>query len=378
MSGTIINRGKDTWRLQVYNGTDFNGKPIRHTKTFHGSKRDAQKALALFTAEVEKGSVAKASTVTVAALCDLFIEDYAKRFLKVSAQRSAASNIKIWIKPYLGDRKANKVKRLDVQRFVNMIADERSPKTVRNIYATLRGIMAHAVDLGILADTPCTNIKMPKKTHTEAKYYSVDEVDSILNALAPLHGEELKYKIMVQIALFGGLRKSEILGLNWDDVDFDENVINIRRTRMIKPNEGIYEDTPKTNNSIRAVTLPEEIFNSLRKLKAYQAEQQLSKRYYNTSPAVFRNEIGNPLYPQVFQRWYTRFCRDNNIPYKGLHALRHTHASILAGMEGVDLASVSKRLGHAQISTTLNIYTHLFKNKEKNITDNLSKNFQIK
>ena len=144
---------------------------------------------------------------------------------------------------------------------------------------------------------------------------------------------------------------------------------------MIGPKRGIYEDTPKTEKSIRTITLPGEIISMLRSLQIQQKEAKLLlANKYEDSPAVLRGDFGKPLYPQVLQRWFTQFLSEHSLKNIGLHGLRHTHASMLAHM-GTDKMQVSNRLGHSQLSTTLNIYTHLFEEADKTIADSLSNQF---
>ena len=232
-----------------------------------------------------------------------------------------------------------------------------------------------AVDMGIVEDTPCKNIRMPKKDHKEATYFSIEEVSALLEALSALQSDELKFKVAIYLGLFGGLRKGEIMGLNREDIDFERCEVSIRRTRMIKPKEGIYEDTPKTDKSIRTVALPPEVMAEIRRLIGQQKEQKLQlQNQYRESPALLRNDHGDPLYPQVLQRWFTRFLEKNSLPHAGLHSLRHTHASMLVHL-GTNEMQVSSRLGHSQLSTTLNIYTHLFEDADKKIAEDLSSNF---
>ena len=341
----------------------------------------ADKELALFYADCVNGKVNKSTPITVAELADQWHEEYVLRHLKVSARRGIDPAIKIWIKPLLGNKKVSKVKRLDVQKWVNHLADPQertnkkgekvirqlSPKTVRNYYSALRGMFDFAVDMGIVEDTPCKNIRMPKKDHKEATYFSIEEVSALLEALSALQSDELKFKVAIYLGLFGGLRKGEIMGLNREDIDFERCEVSIRRTRMIKPKEGIYEDTPKTDKSIRTVALPPEVMAEIRRLIGQQKEQKLQlQNQYRESPALLRNDHGDPLYPQVLQRWFTRFLEKNSLPHAGLHSLRHTHASMLVHL-GTNEMQVSSRLGHSQLSTTLNIYTHLFEDaRQKN------------
>ena len=105
-----------------------------------------------------------------------------------------------------------------------------------------------AVDMGIIEDTPCKNIRMPKKDHKEATYFSIDEVTALLEALSALQSDELRYKVAIYLGLFGGLRKGEIMGLNREDVDFERCEISIRRTRMIKPKEASMKTRPRRIN----------------------------------------------------------------------------------------------------------------------------------
>lgn len=390
MPGTKRKRGADSWLLEVTVGSDFTGKPVRYSKTVHcRSESAADKELALFYADCVNGKVNRSAPVTVSELADQWREEYVLRHLKVSARRGIDPAIKMWIKPLLGNKKVTKVKRLDVQKWVNYISDPQertdkqgksvirqlSPKTVRNYYSALRGMFEFAVDMGIVEDTPCKNIRMPKKTHKEANYFSLDEVKVLLEALEALPAAELKFKVAIYLGLFGGLRKGEIMGLNREDADFDRNEITIKRTRMIKPGEGIYEDTPKTDKSIRAVTLPGEVMTEIRRLIAQQKEMKLQlHNQYHDSAALLRSDSGDPLYPQVLQRWFTRFLQKNGLRHVGLHSLRHTHASMLAYL-GTDKMQVSTRLGHSQLSTTLNIYTHLFENADRKIAEDLSSSF---
>ncbi len=389
MPGTKRKGKGDAWYFEVTIGTDFTGKPIRYNKTFHGTEKEADKALARFYIECEDGKVHKESKITISELCDIYTTEYVDRYLKISARRSVDPAIKIWIRPLLGNKKISKLKRLDVQKWVNYISDphdrinrdgntktiQLSSKTVKNYYSVLRSMLAFAIDMGIIAETPCKNIKLPRPDKHEADYYTIEEVTSLLEALQNTHEKDLKYKTAIYIALFGGLRKAEIMGLNWDDINFDTNALTVRRTRMIRPGKGIYEDTPKTNNSNRTLTLPIEIMDMLRKLRAQQLELKLKLQdKYKNSSAVFQGDLGQTMYPQNLQRWFSRFLKNNNLRHIGLHALRHTHASMLAYL-GTDKMQVSMRLGHSQLSTTLNIYTHMFENADKNIADNLSYQF---
>lgn len=373
MAGYKRNRYGDAWELIVTLGTDFSGKPKRFRRTVHcASEKEADRELARFYVECEEGSVGSSGVMTIAGLADKYMVNYSLRYHKISSQRSDRTAINNWIVPYLGRKKLNKLKKLDVQEWVNFIVDQgKSPKTVRNYFSVLRSMMDFAIDMDLITTNPCVNVRMPSKARKESRSYDRDQLASMLRALDELPASELKYKCCILLALFGGFRKGEILGFNWSDVDFETCTMSVVRTRMIGPGNGVYEDTPKTEKSSRQVVVPSFVIAALNQLKVQQFEQSFEwKQAYAHSPAMIRSEDGRPLYPQVLQRWFTRFCNKNGLPAHGLHALRHTHASLLASL-GADKVLVSSRLGHSQVSTTLNIYTHLFENVDNTIASQL-------
>lgn len=366
MPGTITQRGKNVWRLQVYAGFDFNGKPMRYTKTFHGTKREANAELANFYNECQLGNIQPGSNVIVNDLMELYHKEYVLLYLKSTSRRSFEGIYKKWIKNSIGKKKANKVQRVDIQKWINNIAQQVSPKTVRNIYSILRSAFNYGIELNIINNNPCNNIKMPRKEHTEAQFYNIDQVKQICSSLDELPESDLVFKCAILLALFGGLRIGEINGLDWDVIDFDANTIQIVKTRMYEPKTGLYEDTPKTISGNRTVTLPEDIMLQLQFL---QKHQNTVNPYFKNN-AVFKTDDGIIMHSNVIRNWFMKFCQNNDLPYYGLHALRHTHASMLASL-GAELPQVSTRLGHSTLSTTLNIYTHLFENKDKMLSQQL-------
>lgn len=376
MPGYKRKRGKDAWQLIVTAGTDFSGKPVRFTKTVHcSSEAEADKELALFYADCIRGTVNRSTPTTIKDLSVSFMDEHVKRFCKRSVQETNRSAIDTWILPNLGEKKITKLTRTDVQHWVNSISDAgRSPKTVRNIYSVLRTMFTYALNMGLIDQTPCEHIKMPRKDKKEANFFNESEVKVLLAAIESLPDTELRYKCAVLLGLFCGMRKGEILGLNWDDIDLSSGKMHIQRTRMIdRSGGGIYEDTPKTEKSNRYITVPGIVIEELIRLKAQQAERmKLLGSQYEKTDALLQGELGGPMYPQVLQRWFTRFCKKNDLPTYGLHSLRHTHASMLAKL-GTDKMQISTRLGHSQLSTTLNIYTHLFEEADRAVADDINR-----
>lgn len=369
-------KGKgDAWYLEVTLGTDFTGKRKRFNKTVHcRTEREAEKALARFLVDCEDEHYNTSTPTTVAALCDLYVEEHVKRYFKRNSQIATTSHIKKWIKPYIGKRKVTSIKKIDIQQLVNKIIDDgKSAKTVRNIFTDVRQLFEYAVkDVEIIATNPCDNIRLPDLNKKESRCYDNESVKTILCALDNSSADDQPLKCFVLLALFGGFRKGEILGFDWSDVDFDNNIMTVRQTRYrAEKGEGIFIDTPKSEKSERTVTLPPFVFSELKRLDLQQKSEKLKfGQYYADSPALLKMPDGTPMNPSKPYKWFAALCENNDLPCYGIHALRHTHASLLQSI-GANYVDVSQRLGHSEPSTTLRIYTHLFEDKDTKFADQL-------
>lgn len=370
-------KGKgDAWYLEVTLGTDFTGKRKRYNKTVHcRTEREAEKELARFLIDCEDENFNTAAPTTVSALCEVYVEEYAKRYFKRNTQISTISHFENWVKKYLGKRKVTSIKKHDIQQLVNTIIDDgKSPKTVRNIYSDTRQLFEYAMkDLEIITSNPCNNVRLPELIKKESNSYNNEQVEKIVNALENVTEQDQPFKCFVLMALFGGFRKGELLGFDWSDVDFVNNTLTVRQARYRdkKNGEGIFLDTPKSEKSERTVSLPLFIFKELNKLDLQQKKEKLKfGQYYADSPALFRMEDGTSMNPSKPYKWFDALCKVNDLPQYGLHALRHTHASLLQSI-GANYVDVSERLGHSEVSTTLRIYTHLFQEKDSTFADQL-------
>ena len=237
--------------------------------------------------------------------------------------------------------------------------DTLSPKTIKHYLTFVSDVMQYAVRMGMIQDNPCRGgrVTVPKAPPTEREVYSLEEAQRFLESLeeAPI-----KYKAFFILAIYGGLRRGEILGLEWKDLDFTEHIIHIRRTSLYLADRGTYTDTTKTVQSTRTLKLPAAVFAVLRQLRAEQAEERLKMGdLWQGEDRLFTNLDGRPLFPNTPYNWLQRFCKNTGQRFLGVHAFRHLNASLLIDA-GADVTLVSKSLGHSQVSTTLNIYSHSF------------------
>lgn len=241
--------------------------------------------------------------------------------------------------------------------------------SISHYHRFLSSVFTTAVQWQVIKSNPCARVKPPRVEQKEAAY--LDEVQAV-HLLECLEGEELKYKVMVNIALYSGVRRGELCGLMWDDIDFNNHLITIERALLYTHGRGTYIDTPKNQSSKRVIKLPPEVFQLLREYKLYyQGERLKAGNRWEDTGFLFVQWNGKPIYPGTFTAWFSEFVKRNDLPHITVHSLRHTNATLLIA-NGTNLRTVSKRLGHSNMTTTGNIYTHAIKTADEMAAETLS------
>lgn len=229
-------------------------------------------------------------------------------------------------------------------------------KTILHHHRLISVIMQTAVYWGVLFSNPCDRTKPPKVAATEPKYLDEEQAAVLLDLL---ENEDMIFKMAIRTLLFTGLRRGELLGLEWSDINFKTGTMQIMRNLLYLPEKGIYTDTTKTATSKRFIKLSNTVLEDLRKYKVWQLERrfEIGDKWENAN-RVFTNPMGKPLNPDVLTGQFREFMKKHSeLPYITLHSLRHTNATLqVAG--GVPVTTIAKRLGHSNSSTTMKIYAH--------------------
>lgn len=190
-----------------------------------------------------------------------------------------------------------------------------------------------------------------------------------------LESEPAKWKMITHLLLITGMRRGELLGLKWAKVDFDNCTLRIDNNVIYSPDRGIYETTPKTVKSRRTIALPRETMDLLMEYRIWQNTERLRLGgYYVDQDFVFSQDTGAPMHPDSVTTWLDRFSKRHCLPHINPHAFRHTMASMLY-FAGVDSVSIFARLGHAQVSTTADIYAHVIEAADQKSADILEEIF---
>lgn len=231
------------------------------------------------------------------------------------------------------------------------------PGTIHTYHRTLSAVLYRAVKWKYIDSNPAERADLPSIAHRRAKY--LDEPDA-RRLLELLQAEPIVWRAIITFDLLSGLRRAEILGLRWCDVDFDNQLLFIRQTWNYVPGVGCYLDTPKTEGSERFLKISQTAVGLLLGVQKWQFQQAatLGDAWDNADDRVFTREDGRPLFPDSITKWFTGFVARSGLPPVTVHSLRHTYASLMIA-DGTPLVNVSHSLGHAQVSTTTNIYAHV-------------------
>lgn len=243
-----------------------------------------------------------------------------------------------------------------------------SDKTILHHHRLISSILSTAVQWQLIFSNPCDRVKPPKVERKEARYLDDEQAAELFKCL---ENEPLRYRTMITVLVYTGMRRGELCGLKWTDVDFDNSIINIERSNLYLPQKGIFEDTTKNSSSTRVIKVPDIVLNILKKYRAEQSTEHLKiGDKWNDTGFIFTTWDGKPIHPDTISGWFHDFIGKYSLPDVCIHSLRHTNATLLIA-NGVNLTTVAKRLGHANTHTTAKIYAHAIKTADEIAADTL-------
>lgn len=369
----FIRKRGDAYQIRVSCGYDIKGKQIYQSMTWRPDEGMTPKQIerelnrqAVFFEEncLSKGQIT--ANVKFEEFAKEWFEEYAKLNLR-STTYARVSQLTQRVYPAIGHMRLDRITGRHIQHFVNDMSlngksmktgEPLSRKTVIHHLSFISDVFNYAVKMGMIADNPCRCVSVPKGEKKEKDIYTIEEIEQIFNLL---ENEPLKYRVFFTLAIYSGFRRGEMLGLEWKDIDWTNGVITVKRTSNYTKERGIYTDTTKTKKSKRSLKFPPVVMDLLRKYKEEQEEwvAALGDKW-NGNGRLFVKLNGEPMNPQTPYGWFKDdFCEKNGLRFCDIHSLRHFNASVLINA-GVDVAAVSRALGHSCVGTTTNIYCHVF------------------
>ena len=339
--------GNHRARLIVNVGSGSNRKRFTKTVTYSG-KKELNRMYAEYEAECRKNPL---SDITVGELIDAYIDNsrtLGRKATTLRGYRIASERFSSFFKTI----SAKECTTYHVEKEIaSMSQNSLSAKTIKNTIGLLSSSYEHAISIGQLEANPCKRVKLPQGIPREVQILHINEIQDFLYAIADA---PLDDKVAYELALFMGLRRSEILGLKESDADILRGTLSIHNTRHRVDGKDVDQDT-KTKRSTRVLALPEILLIDIAKLLQAHKEFPHEKVDY-----LIQDGFGNAILPQTLSTRLSRLEAKHHVPQISMHGLRHTYASLL-NASGVDMARISAELGHSTLSTTMNIYTHVFK-----------------
>lgn len=355
MRGHIVKRYKDSYTIVVELGNDpSTGKRKQQWMSIKGTKKDAEKKLADMLHQLDNGSFIKTSKTKFGEFLEQWLENYRFKLSPRGYERYAGI-IKKHLIPALGNITVNQLKPEHLQKhYTDCQLKGLSSSTVRYHHAILHVALETAVKWGLAARNPADAAEPPRVRHHEMQVWDEDEINKFIES-----AKDNRYYALFYTALFTGMRRSELLGLKWTDVDFIMSQIHVSRgLHQLKNGSYIYTET-KSNTSRRTIALSPSanlVLQQHREKRKLECLQLQTK--FEDSELVFCDTDGQPLRPNTVTRAWTTQAKRAGVKVIRLHDARHTHASIML-KQGIHPKVVQERLGHSSIQMTLDIYSHV-------------------
>jgi len=367
-----VRQDKKTGRWLAAITIGYNSKGQQQFKYFSSkTQRDVVKKLNDYKGQMDKGLAVESNQITVGEWLDCWYENYVVGKVKVKTRCDYESSIRCHIKPHLGRIKLTELKGMQVQQFYNELLkngrlDKKgglSPKTIRNIHIGLHRAMEQAVYNDLIIKNPLKGVSLPKQTNKSIEILTQEEQKQLVSKCF-----DHPWGIAVFLTLYTGMRLGEVLGLTWNDIDFEKNTISINkqvgRIQNFDPNIKsktllCLRNETKTSSSNRIISVAPKIMEKLSEHKIAQEKHRKKwKSAYNNLDMVFCREDGNLVDPKTFRTFYLKTLEKAEVGHKRFHALRHTFAT--RAMEANShVKAVSIILGHASSQITLDTYSHV-------------------
>ncbi|GAB6926046.1 tyrosine-type recombinase/integrase [Paenibacillus sp. JCM 10914] len=376
-------RGKESYLLTVELGYDSLGKRIKRTKTVKAkNKKEADLELAKFIVEVESGEFISPEKMSFEAFVEEWKTKYANKHLELKSIENYVTHLNNRIIPHFKDVQISKIKTMHIIRFLDSVNTRLDGKdgsvssaTTVYIYRVLRSVFLRAVEWNVIKDNPMKGVKKPKeKPVKDIQVYDEEDVRKLFKALEQ---EPFIFKMLITLAVSTGMRRGELIALEWKHINLEEGTLQVVQSISIEDGGKPVIKEPKTKNSIRTISLPTSTIEMMKQYRRFYLQDKLKRMDRWTEKEhefVFPNSSGGPLYFNRPTKWWIEFLDYNGLKKIRFHDLRHTSATLLIN-KGVHAKIISERLGHADITTTMNVYGHALQEADKIAAEKLDSLF---
>ncbi|MFR8858650.1 MAG: tyrosine-type recombinase/integrase [Enterococcus faecium] len=366
--------GEKAWYFKTYLGIDpLTGKKKYTTKRGFRTQKEAKTALSRLELELQTTGIPTSTNTTFKEAAELWLESY-KKTVKESSYSRTKIIFNKHIYPKFGNIKLSKINTAYCQKVVNDWSEKGTSKQYPLFINYMNKVFKYAINIGLTSDNPTLNLLIPKpqiKTEKKLKLYTKEQLELFLNEVSQEQNPYFKNRdyTLFRLLAFSGCRIGEILALTCDNINFKTNEMSIKKT-VARSDKYYISETPKTKKSNRIIYLDEK---TIKQLKFWKLEQRkyLFQLGFTKANYLFTNDENNFTINQSVAERYNIYRERAGLPYIGLHGFRHTHASMLYEA-GADHKEVQERMGHANIKTTMDTYTHITNSKKEETTQKLT------
>lgn len=359
----IRKRSKNYIVYLEYKDKDTGKKTQKNMGSFD-KKRDANKKLTEIKDSLYKDEFLVPNSLTLKEFILDFLEKY-KNNLSITTYNCYLRICKKYIIPMLGSLKVIEIRPIHIQNYVDDLAIILAPQTIKIHINILNLAMKRAYKLRLIRENVVDYIEIPRNKKFKNNVYDNKDMIKLLDTC-----KNTSMELPVNLAVGLGLRISEILGLSWNNIDFNNNTITIEKITVRNNGQVILKD-PKTESSKRTISAPVEIISLLKEYKRKSIEDKLKYGVRGINNLVFSDKNQQPIAQDVISKKFARFLEENNLAHIRFHDLRHSHVTLLINSK-VPIKVISERVGHSNINTTLNIYSHVLKEMDKEASDKIS------
>lgn len=350
-----------TWKVTVEAGRDpRTGKRKQVVRRGFATKSEAEAAITQIQHELNNNQFINDSKLTLAEYMNQWLELYGKRNLRDTTFVSYKRAIDYRLLPQLGHLQISSITAPMAQKYINELLDDGlSERYVEYISVILYGALKKAVEWEVLSRNPMEKVDIPRGRRRKQTTWSVDEIERFLHFAK--YENENYYSVFLTF-IYTGLRRGELLGVKWEDIDLENELIEVKRN-LIYDKDGFRFGELKNEASYRTIKIDDYVSKELRQHKTRQSEFKLmlGREYDQNYDLVFCREDGRPIYPRTLTTIFNRLIKKAEVTKIRIHDLRHTHASLMLEA-GNSLKDVQDRLGHKSIKTTGDIYAHVTDN----------------
>ena len=354
--------GSKAYMFQTYLGVDpATGKPRKTTRRGFATKKEAQLTLSRLKFEIEENGFTKVTHDNFEEIYLLWFDSAYKNTVKESTYVKTKEMFRVHILPAFGSMKLNKISVTYCQTTVNNWCDSLAKYRVMKNYVTK--VLDYSIALGLLKDNPMRKITMPKRKEIVdgekvENYYNKEELQHFLDCIKS--DGFARWHALFRLLAFSGMRKGEALALEWKDIDFNQSTVTVNKTLARGENNKLIIQSPKTKTSFRTVSVDPGTMQLLKEWRKEQATDFLKLGFntMNPSQVVFTNYKNDYMQLASVTNRINKIIKKHDLKVITVHGLRHTHCSLLFEA-GASIQEVKERLGHSDIQTTLNIYTHV-------------------